>query len=633
MRDWDDRECVGEDWGRVDNDRDGDRDNDLDAEAASICRPDWMMSRTLQIGMVIGILAAVFVVYAPAMKAGYVWDDDHLLNDRLVRDRNGIARIWFSPTEYDDFPVTRSLLWAQRQLWQNRAAGYHGTNITLHALGAVLLWLVLRRLRVPGAWLAALLFAVHPVNVATVAWISEQKNTLCFVFTALTILGFLAFDLHGRKRGYMAALVLFFLALGSKTAVVALPVFLLALSWYEHGTLTRKAVLRTVPFFVLSLAAGLATIWFQQTRAIGGDVVRPEGMLSRIATAGWAPWFYALKTVFPANLMMIYPRWDLARPNVLSFVPGVLYAACFVGAWLLRERGRGPLLALAAHVLMLLPILGLVEMYYSRFSLVSDHLQYFAMPAMIALAVGAIARLLRRGGQRAMQLGVVVGLVIACVFGTLTFQRAGLFRNQETLWRDNVERNPECWIGLGNIAVELAKRGEDAEAVRLLETAVKMRPDFVKGWNNLGFIHSKMGQPDKAIGYLEQALAVKPTYAEAHKNMADVLANQGRDDKAHEHYLAAIQHLPDYAEAHSNCGTFLARRGRIEKALGCFRRAVASDPYFADAYFNLGAALLETGETQEALRSFQRAVDLKPELLPVIQSHPALGVVREQMGE
>lgn len=575
------------------------------------------------------IVAAVFLVYLPAMKAGFVWDDDYLLNDRLVKDGDGIARIWFSPSEYDDFPAARSLLWAQWQVWENDAAGYHATNIAIHALGAVLVWLVLRRLQVTGAWMAGLLFAVHPVNVATVAWISEQKNTLCLVFTALCLLAFLAFEQNGRRRWYATALVLFFLALGSKTAVVMLPVLLLGVTWYERGTLTGKTVLRTIPFFVLSLAAGLATVWFQHTKAIGGDIVRPEGLLSRIATAGWAPWFYALKTVFPANLMMIYPRWDLPHPNVLSFVPGLIYAVCFVAGWLLRKRwGRGPLLAVVAHALMLLPILGVVDMYYSRFSLVSDHLQYFAIPAVIALVVGAVAMLLQRAGRNAVRVGVGVGLVIACVFGTLTYRRVGVFKNQETLWRDNVKRNPECWIGLGNIAVELAKRGEDAEAVRLLKTAVAIRPDFVKGWNNLGFIHSKIGQPKEAIGYLEQALAVKPTYAEAHKNMADVLANQRRDTEAEEHYLAAIEHQPHYAEAYSNYGSFLARREKLKQALWNFAKAVEVDPYFADAYFNLGAALLETGDTQAALQSFETAVDLKPELLPVIQSHPSLSIVR-----
>jgi len=588
----------------------------------------------MKIGMVVGIVAAVFLIYAPAMRAGFVWDDDYLLNDRLVKDGDGIARIWLSPGEYDDFPVARSLLWAQWQIWQNDAAGYHATNIALHALGAVLVWLVLRRLQVTGAWLAGLLFAVHPVNVATVAWISEQKNTLCLVFTALCLLAFLAFEQNGRRRWYATALVLFFLALGSKTAVVMLPALLLGVSWYERGMLTGKTVLWTVPFFVISLAAGLATVWFQQTRAIGGDVVRPEGLLSRIATAGWAPWFYALKTVFPANLMMIYPRWELSNPNVLSFVPGLLYATCFVAGWFLRKRwGRGPLLAVVAHALMLLPILGVVDMYYSRFSLVSDHLQYFAIPAVIALVVAAIALLLQRAGRNAVRVGVGGGLVIACVFGTLTHRRAGVFKNHETLWRDNVKRNPECWIGLGNIAVELAKRGEDTEAVRLLKTAVAIRPDFVKGWNNLGFIHSKIGQSKEAIWYLEQALAAKPEYAEAHKNMGDVLASAGRAEEAEESYLKAIALRPGYAEVHSNYGSFLARRGRMEEALGCFRQAVEVDPYFADAYFNLGAALLETGDTQGALQSFETAASLKQELLPVIQSHPALSVVREQMGD
>jgi len=591
-----------------------------------------MNNRWREFLLAAGIVVAVFVAYSPAMKAGFVWDDDHsITNNSLVKANDGLRRIWLSPADYDDFPVTKSSFWLQWRLWGADPTGYHVTGIAFHAIVAVLVWLVLRGLNVPGAWPAALLFAVHPVNVPSVAWISEQKNTLSLAFAMLALLSYLRFEMSRRRRWYVVSLALFLVALGSKTSVVMLPAVLLVLAWWRRGRITVSDVVRSGPFFLASAATGAATIWFQFDRAIGNTVVRPEGLPSRIATAGWAPWFYLSKTLVPRNLMMVYPRWTLDRPSLVSFLPGLVLVACLLLLWAYRRSwGRAALCGSMYCLLMLLPVLGIVDMYYARFSLVSDHWQYAAMAGLIAPLAGGAVVFLRRRAAFTRRAGIAGFLALVALMMALTWRRSSLFRTQEALWQDNVDRNPACWVGMGNLAVELAKRGQRDEAIRLLSGAIELRPDFVKGVNNLGFILVTGGRPEEGMKYFLQAVTIDPDYAEPHKNIADQLASRGRIEEAASHYAKAIELLPGYAEAHNNYGSMLARNGRTREALAHFARAVQVSPDYVEAHFNAGSALAEAGDLVNAVARFSEALKLRPDF-PV--GHAALADALVRAGD
>jgi hypothetical protein len=266
------------------------------------------------------IVVMTLAVYLPAMQGGFIWDDDlFLTHNPLIKADDGLYRFWFTKEPPDYFPLVSTSLWLEWRLWGMNPAGYHVVNIAWHAMSAVLTWLVLRRLNIPGAWLAALLFAVHPVNVESVAWITERKNTQPMVFYLMTLLFYLEFDSSGKKQWYMFALLAFVLALLSKTSVVMLPFVLLGCVWWQRKRIGKRDLMRVIPFFLLSVVLGLVTVWYQRN-AIGGDIIQSGGLLSRVAGAGWAVWFYAVEDKIPRVYPWmnepcggIMPPWTIQR--------------------------------------------------------------------------------------------------------------------------------------------------------------------------------------------------------------------------------------------------------------------------------------------------------------------------------
>jgi hypothetical protein len=255
------------------------------------------------------LVAITFLAYLPAMRGGFIWNDDTFLTrNPLIKTPDGLRRLWFTTDPPDYFPLTSTSLWLEWRLWGMNPAGYHVVNVLLHAVSAVLLWRVLKRLNAPGAWLAGLIFAVHPVNVESVAWITERKNTLAMVLYMASLLAYLKFDEDGAPRTYALALGLFLLALLAKTSVIMLPAVLLLCAWWRRGGIERKDILRAIPFAALSGALALVTVWYQYHRAIAAEVVRTDGFLARTAGAGWAAWFYLYKALLPAKLCFVYPR-------------------------------------------------------------------------------------------------------------------------------------------------------------------------------------------------------------------------------------------------------------------------------------------------------------------------------------
>ena len=331
---------------------------------------DWLTLAKLLVGL-------TFIAYLPALGGGFVFDDGPLIvMNRLVRAHDGLYRFWFTTEASDYYPLTGSFWWFQWRIFGYHAGGYHAVNILLHAVNAILVWVILRRLKVPGAWLAAVVFAVHPVNVATVAWISEQKNTLSMLFSAVATLLYLRFYEDGRWRWYGLSFAAFLLALFSKTAVVMLPLVLLGCGWWMRGRLRWKDLLCSVPFFILSLVLGLVTIWFQHHRALH-HLVRSDGFPARLAAAGWVPWFYLYKALLPVNLTLMYPKWSVDASGWLSYVPGAALIVCFLVFWRARRTwGRPLLFGFGYFVAMLVPVLGFFDQGFYTYSLVADHWQY-----------------------------------------------------------------------------------------------------------------------------------------------------------------------------------------------------------------------------------------------------------------
>ena len=508
------------------------------------------------------LVVVTFAVYFPVIRGGFVFDDDTLITGNpMVKASDGLYRFWLTTEARDYYPMTGSLYWLEWRWWGQRAAGYHVLNVVLHAANVVLLWMILQRLKIPGAWLAALVFAIHPVNVATAAWISEQKNTLSMLFAAVAVLLWLRFCDEGRWRWYGFSLAAFLLALLSKSAVVMLPVALLGCVWWTRGRLRWRDVWCGVPFFVVSLVLGLITVWLQYHRVMQGVWVRSDSFLARLAAAGWVPWFYLYKALLPLNLTVIYPMWQIDADHWGSYVPGALLAVCFLLFWRRRRTwGRPLLFGLGYFVAMLFPVLGFLDQAFYRYSLVADHWQYYSIVGVTALTVAAGVKICRRLGQLGRSVGLVAGVAVLLMLGAAAWARVGVYGTSETLWRDTLAKNSNAWMAHSNLGVALAQLGRMPEATEHLQQALRLKPDYAEAHCNLGTVFLREGKVSDAVGEFEQALRIAPDYATAHSNLGMALVQVGKTNEAISHYEQALRLKPDYAQAQKGLARLRAAR-------------------------------------------------------------------------
>ena len=467
------------------------------------------------------LVVLTFVAYLPTLRGGFLWDDEPLITqNRTIRASDGLYRLWFTTESQDYYPLTQSLWWLEWRLWGNRAAGYHVVYVLLHAVNVVLLWMVLRRLKIPGAWLAALIFAVHPVNVATVAWISEQKNTLSMLFYALSILFWLQFYEKSRWQCYGLSLAAFLLALFSKTAVVMLPFVLLGCVWWTQGGVRWKDVLRSLPFYATSLVLGLVTVWFQYHQALAAATVRTAGGWFRLAAAGWVVWFYLYKAVLPFHLTVIYPNWSIDASCWYSYVPGVLLIVSFLIFWRARRTWGGPLLfGLGYFVVMLFPVWGFFDQGFYRYSLVADHWQYYSIIGVIALVVAAVEKFCHRSNRSRRYWETAAAVMVLAVLGTATWQRGLVYASAETLWQDTLAKNPQAWVAQLNLGNAMWQAGRIQDAMMHYEQALQIKPDYAGAHLDLGAAFLNLGKPEAALRHYEQALQIEPNSAEVHRNL------------------------------------------------------------------------------------------------------------------
>ncbi|MGD0259378.1 MAG: tetratricopeptide repeat protein [Verrucomicrobiota bacterium] len=610
-------------------------------------------------GWLFGLLlvVATFIAYAPAWNAGFVWDDDvHVTQNRLLWEPGGLKQIWFSLSAPQYYPLVFTSLRLEYALWGLNPAGYHWVNLVLHAISALLVWRVLQRLSVPGAWLAAAVFALHPVNVESVAWISQRKNALCMVFYLLSLLFYLRWESarelrteHGGPKIekdpppssilhppsaflYWLSLLSFVLALLSKTAVAPLPLLLLGLAWWRRGRVALMDLWRSAPFFGAAGILGLLTIWFEQLRNGAPGVIPEDGFWSQLAGAGWAVWFYLDKAALPLHLNYIYPQWHINPSDALSYVPGLLLVGMFLLFWRYRRGwGRPCLLCLGYYLVMLLPVLGFMNIGFLQYSHVADHWQYFAIIGPIALATGALCSRLNVTSSR-FQLRAcrLAALVILAVLFILTWQQSAWYVDEKTLWNFTLAENPSAWVARNNLGNALREKGQTDEAIRQYQEAIRLKPDYAGTRNNLGIALVRKGRTDEAISQYQEAFRLKPNYADAHYNLGIALVSKGQMDEAIRQYQEAIRLKPNYAEAHYNLGAALDKKGQTDEAIRHYQEALRLKPDYAEVHNNLGNAFRQKGQLDLAIAHFQRALEIQP-AFPA--AHNNLGNLLLQKGQ
>ncbi len=609
------------------------------------------------------IVAIVVIAYIPALKAGFIWDDPrYVVENETLRTPEGLGRIWFdvgATIQY--YPLVFTTLWIDYQLWGLNPVGFHLINILLHACSAILLWRILKRLALPGAWFAAALFALHPVHVESVAWVTERKNVLSALFYLSALLSYLHFlPLHGGRAGkvipsatgprkfFILALLFFICALFSKTVTCTLPVAIGLLLWWQRDRLAAKELLPLISMLAVGAAAAAMTIYMERNsvRAEGADWAYSS--VDRLIIAGRALWFYVVKLALPIKLTFNYVKWDLTANRALQLLAPISAMAFIAALWALRSRiGKGALTAFLFFGVSLLPALGFINVYPMRYSFVADHFQYIASIGPLALAAGflftrlpnpaaglrpnqsTMAASAAYGNQRYSTPQLLTVSLILLILAVLTWQQAAVYKNREILWLDTLKKNPTSFLGqcnLGNVYLESQRY---PQALTHFRQAVSLKPDMHEARAGLGKVLVQTGQLEEGISQYRESIRLKPDYTWAYGSLADALLSQGKLAEAAGYYQRVLEMNPDQYAARTNLANALAGQGQLAEAILHYKYILERNPSDESVSLNLANALMQSGKLDLALARFEHSLHLRP-------NHPIalrnMGIALSSMG-
>ena len=607
------------------------RKKSFDKHAPQIRSKPFVLSG-LPLGVLIGaaiIVVAAFLAYFPSLSGDFIWDDKdlYLTENPIIKAPDGLFRFWCTTEPFDYYPVSNTTLWIEWRLWEMNSTGYHITNLILHIAEALLIWIILRKLSIPGGFLAAVIFALHPVNVESVAWISQRKDMLAVLFFLLSILWYMKFDELARLRlaakqstahcppstahcfsWYWLSFSAFVFAMLSKGSVAIQPVLLLGIVLWLRP-LTRRDLLRIVPFFAVAVALTVVNVWFQRH---GSEVIiRSADFAQRLLGAGGVVWFYLYKAILPLNLLFIYPQWHIEPGNPLWWMPLLAVLVVTALLWRYRKNWSRPLLfAWGFFCIALLPALGFTDVYFMKYSLVSDHYQHIALIPVIVLISAGFS--LWHYGAHGMAYRTATALAAATV-GILLFLtclQSGLYSDEITLYKATLEKNPNSWMAHNNLGSALWKQGFQQEALDHFERSFKLNPNYPQVHDNLGAALLHTDRRQEAIAHLEEALKLKSDDPEAHYLLGNAAREDGRLQDAIDNFQKALSVKPDYLEALNNLGLALFQSGRPQEAIERYQAALAMDPDFLEAEYNLAKAYKETGRSSLAIDHFKKALVL-----------------------
>ncbi|MSU59276.1 MAG: tetratricopeptide repeat protein [Pedosphaera sp.] len=578
----------------------------------------------------LAIFAGTCALYWPVRTHDFVGldDPDYVTeNPNVNHGLSGEAVAWaFRSKEASNW---HPLAWLSHmldcELFGLKPAGHHLVNVGWHAINAVLLFLLLRRMT--GAfWRAAFVaacFAWHPLRVESVAWISERKDVLSMFFGLLALWAYVRFAEKSKgsspksKVWFGAALLFFALGLMSKPMLVTLPFVLLLLDHWplrrkelntENCTLKtfRPLVLEKIPFFLLSAVSCALTVWAQGAgHAIGSTQQFP--LLTRVANALVAYGEYGVKFFWPTKLAVFYP-YPTATPVLLAVLTGAVLVVLTVAV--VHCRKSRPYLAVGWFWFLgtLVPVIGLVQVGGQAWA---DRYSYLPGVGLLMAVVWLVTDFLKPWAKAKIICTVgAVAILAACA--TTSWAQIKVWRDSQALFehaRAVTERNYLAWTVLGGF---LGREGKLDEALRYYETALAMQPDYPGGLTGIGNIYEKRGDYEKALSFHDRALLGGPFDPEVVNGRAAVLARLGRFAEAETGFQEALKLRPDYSDAIFNLGSILQRQGRLAEAQGCFEKSIALMPQSTNALFALGTVMMRSQRPADALQSFDRALKLSP---------------------
>lgn len=617
---------------------------------------------------VFGILVLGLIVYWPALHAGFIWDDDMFLTlNPLIKASDGLRRFWFTNQAADYWPLTSTSLWLEWRLWGMNPMGYHTTNVVLHLIESLLLWKILYRLKIPGSYLAAVLFLIHPLNVESVAWITQSKNTMAMLFFLITCLCFTNSEEtsnqspYYKNKWYYVSLLMFICALLSKGSVILLPIVLLGII-YTKKSVQASDLVKLVPFTISAFIFTFINVWFQNHAT--HETIRIANFTERLLGAGAVPWFYLSKIVFPNNLSFIYPQWNISTTNYILWISLVASLVMSVGSLsLLRSKFSFISYSWLYFCLMLIPVMGFADIYFMKYSLVADHYCHLAIIGILVLLAYCFEMLVVRFVRiKPYAEGLMVGCIL--ILSLLSLRECLKYKNLETLYNTTLHINPEAWFAETNLVVLLCDTGRLDDAIKHGEHAVALKANQPETHYNLGCALSKARRYPEAISQYVLALQLRPNYRdalfnlgnafhaisdfknaidvfskvirldpksiEANTNLGACLAHEGRYDEACVVFEKVIALRSPTVKSYINYGNALANAGNLTKACEVFRHTVEAYPYSAEAHNNFAMALSDANLLKEAIDEFKRATQLDPTALSY---HSNLAKVLKDSGD
>jgi Flp pilus assembly protein TadD len=570
------------------------------------------------------LVLAGFLAFSPALKGGWLWDDDsEVTAHAALRKLNGIERIWTAQSSVDYLPLKSTVQWTYYRFVGEEPEAWRLLNIVLHLAGALMAWHLFARLGIRQAWLGALLFAIHPLNVASVCWISELKNTVSLPFLLGAMLAFLNYDTRRDTHALAWSVLLFALALLCKSSVMMFPFVILLYGWWRQASLPElpplpapfrglavrfphagcflraplgipwRIVAVSVPFFALSLFMGLLTVHFQYARAIGPETLSGYGSpLSRYALSGASALFYLWQAVFPFNLLPTYPRWVIDPPSLPQLLAWPVILAAFAFCWTRRRSwGRHAFLGLGFFLINLLPILGFIRISYMRITWASDHFTYIPLVGFAGLAAAGMGALWEKfADPQARRTLTVAGLALFALLLIQTHRYAGVYLNEETMWFYTLQRNPEAWQAHNRLSAAMNRKGNADAAFYHAGEALRQRPDLPETHNNYGAALIRKNRLDEALAEMEKAVALGP-YSPTYKmNLANMYVRLKRYEEAAQLYRDVLQLTPNDPMLLANYAAALFFLGKNDDAIEVLEQVVAINPNITFAQRNLALA-------------------------------------------
>ena len=579
----------------------------------------------------LALIVATAVAYLPAWNGKPIWDDNAHITQPELRSWHGLVEVWTQVGATQQYyPLVHSVFWIEQKLWGDSVLGYHLINIFLHGFAAIVLLRILLRLKVPGAWLAAGLFALHPVQVESVAWISEIKNTLSGLFFFCSILAYLNFDQNRSRVAYFGSLALFLFGLMCKTAIAPLPAIILAVLWWRRGRLRlRDDVMPSLPFFGLGIGAGLFTAWVERNFVGAHGTVFQLSILQRCLIAARDFWFYLFKLLWPVKLTFIYPRWQISGAIWWQYLFPLTLILLLALIWRLRKKNRGPLAAVLVFLGLLFPALGFINVYPFIYSFVADHFQYLACVGPLTLFAAGMTMALDSIAPGKVLLRPTISFLLLLTLGALSWRQCRDYRDIETLWRTTIARNPDCWMAYSNLGSFLSARGNVDEAIRDFRKALELWPNQSKDHNNLGKALVQKGRIAEAMDHFQTALRVSPEDPDTESNIGAASLQQGDADEAISHLRRAVEKWPRHAQGHINLGNALLQNREIDAAIAEYEKTLALPFDHAESHYSIGTALRQKGDVEEAIVHYRKALELRPDYA---NAHNNLGNALRQQG-